>query len=594
MNGNSTTGIRSCLRKVICLLAVSAMSCAAGSVPAAGAPAMEIRLGSGEPSVDRYEEYGYNAAILGDVTQLASFDTTYPGVIAPDSALRKRIDQQRRKFLKEYDRANELGLAVYLMADEVSMPTLILEQLGKKGRTGDPAAMIDFDSPVFWDAYRAKYREVLRAYPRVTAVIVRTGENYSHADEGFTGRTVLDKKYDDDYFRHMQRLIEETRKIVVDEFGRTLVWRTWDLGNEGFHANPAVYDRVLRGLPNRKGLVLAVKNTQTDFWRYNDFNPMIGRGQIDQIVEFQCAREYEGKGAFPDYVGPDHAEAMRKAAAIGVKGVWVWDFGGGWGGPILQNDRWVRLNIEATSRLAQNPGLDPRAIARDWAAKEFGDRAADRVTDLLMLSSDCVRKFMYIEPYARDHHGWKPSLNLMRDDIIRGEVLRQLYDGSKQALPEVYAEKEESVTLATRMRALFESSRTDIVAERGQRVYDESLSSLIYLQGLATVVCHYVNGMFSYYQWQETHDPATAARAQQELLAWRDAWRHYQADVPGLLGVATIYHSQNRTQNPTDASPNRGAMAELCETALHDLVGKSSGHADARPAGGAAALHTSN
>lgn len=544
-----------------------------------GADSMEIRLGSGEISVDRYQDYGYNAAILGDVTQLAGFDATYPGAIAPDSALRKRIEQQRRRFQHEYDRANTLGIAVCLMTDEVTMPTAILERLEKPGGPPGRTPRIDLDSPEFWAAYRAKYREVLQAYPRVASVIVRTGENYSHANEGFTGHTVLDKKYDDAYFRHMQRLIEETRQVVVDEFGRTLIWRTWDLGNDGFHANPTVYDRVLAGLPSRQGLILAVKHTQTDFWRYNDFNPMIGRGGVDQIVEFQCAREYEGKGAFPDYMGPDHAAAMQKAASLHVKGVWIWDSGGGWGGPLLQNDRWVRLNVEATSRLARDPDLSPRAIAEEWAGKEFGTRSAGKVADMLMLSSDCVRKFMYIEPYARDHRGWKPSLNLMRDDIIRGEVLRQLYDGSQQALPEVFAEKEEAVALAARMRALFESARGDIVAERGKGVYDESLSSLIYMQSLAAVMCHYVNGMFSYYQWQDTRNAAAAARARRELLAWRAAWQYYQTQVPKLPGVATIYHSQNRTQNPADGSPDHGAMAELCETALQSLAGKTSGHA---------------
>ena len=538
-------------------------------------PPLELRLGSGEKSVESYREYGYNAAILGDVTQLATFDAACPNVIPEGSDLRNRIEHQRQKFQKEYDRANALGLAVCLMTDEVSLPIPVCNRLSPAG--GE--AGIDFDSPAFWDVYRAKYREVLKAYPRVAYVVVRTGENYSHPDEGFIGRTVSDLSggYDDAYFRHMTRLIEETRKVVVDEFGRTLIWRTWDLGNDGFHANPKVYDRVLTGLTNRTGLVFAIKHTRTDFWDYNDFNPMIGRGGMPAVVEFQCAREYEGKGAFPNYVGPAHAAAMRRAAALGVKGAWIWDFGGGWGGPILKSDRWVRLNIEATTRLAQNPDLSPRAIAEEWAAKEFGAPAATNVAGMLMLSSECVRKCMYIEAYARDHKGWKPSLNLMRDDIIRGAVLKELYDGSKKSLPEVYAEKAEAMALAKQMRTLFESSQADIVAARGQQVYDESLSSLIYLQDLTTVVGHCVNGMFAYYQWQETADPAAAAKARIELLAWRAAWKDYQTEVPELPGAASVYRSQNRTQNPTDHNVDKDTMTELCEAALHKLAAVNAG-----------------
>lgn len=547
--------------------------CWLAAVEMAGATGMALRLGSGEKSVERYREYNYNAAILGDFTQLATFDAAYPGAIPKGSALRERIEQQRQKFQKACDRAGKTGIAAGLLTDEASLPIPILEQIGASGPAGGQSARIDFDDEKFWEAYRAKYREVLKAWPQVAYVIVRTGENYSHPDEGYAGRTVLDRDFDDAYFRHMQRLIEETRKIVVDEFGRTLIWRTWDLGNDGFHANPKVYDHVLAGLPDRKGLIFAIKHTQTDFWRYNDFNPMIGRGGVDQIVEFQCAREYEGKGAFPNYTGPLFAEDMGRAAAAGAKGVWIWDFAGGWGGPLLKSDRWVRLNIESTARLALNPGASPRALAEAWAAQEFGPSAATNVAGMLMLSGECVRKCMYIEAFARDHRGWKPSLNLMRDDIIRGEVLKQLYDGSKNSLPEIFIEKDEAVALAGRMKTLFENSRSDIVAERGEPEYQESLSSLVYLEDLTQVLDHYIKGMFSFYQWQETHQAATATQAQQALLAWREAWQRYQTEVPKLPGVATLYHSLNRTQNPSDPSPAHGAMAELCDAALQTLAG---------------------
>jgi hypothetical protein len=557
---------------------------------------MQLRLGSGEKSVERYHEYNDNAAIVGDLTQLASFDATYPGAIPQGSALRERIEQQRQKFQKARAQAAALGIAVGLMTDEASLPIPILDRMGNSGPDNNLSARLDFDSEKFWEAYRAKYREVLKAYPQVAYVLVRTGENYSHPDEGYIGRTVRDGDIDDAYFRHMQRLIEETRKIVVDEFGRTLIWRTWDLGGDGFHADPKVYDRVLAGLTSRKGLILAVKFTQTDFWRYNDFNPTIGRGGVDQIIEFQCAREYEGKGAFPNYVGPIHAEAMRQAAALGAKGVWIWDFGGGWGGPYLKSDRWVRLNIETTTRLALNPEASPRALAEEWAAKEFGPKSATNVAEMLMLSGECVRKCLYIEAFARDHRGWKPSLNLMRDDIIRGEVLKQLYDGSKDSLPEVFTEKDQAVALAVRMRALFEASRDDIIAERGRREYQDSLSSLVYLEALTQVVDHYIKGMFGFYQWQEAREAATAAQALQELLAWREAWQRYQTEVPKLPGAATIYHSQNRTQNPTDKSPDDGAMAELCEAALQSLAGKTTSPVSAQAIGNpaASALQTRN
>jgi len=245
-------------------------------------------------------------------------------------------------------------------------------------------------------------------------------------------------------------------------------------------------------------------------------------------------------------------------------------------------ERYTEYGYTAASRLAQNCDASPRQIAEDWAAKEFGAKAATNVAEMLMLSAECVRKCVYIEAFAREHRGWKPSLNLMRDDIIRGEVLKQLYDGSKKSLPEVFAEKDEAVALAARTRSLYENSRRDITAERGERVYQESLSSLLYLENLAQVMDHHIKGMFSCYQWQETREAAPAAKAQRELLAWRAAWARHQTEIAKLAGGASIYRSQNRSQNPTDGSSTRGAMAELCEAALQTLAGKTTNHSSAQ------------
>jgi hypothetical protein len=274
-------------------------------------------------------------------------------------------------------------------------------------------------------------------------------------------------------------------------------------------------------------------------------------------------------------VGPEHAAALQKAAGLGANGAWIWDFGGGWGGPFLASDRWVRLNIEATSRLARDPGLSPRALAGEWAAREFGAAAAPKVADMLMLSSECVRKCFYIAPYARAHQGWLPSRNLLRDDTIRGEAvlkeqggLKLLYEGSKSALTEALQEKEEAVQLAARMRSLFESAAESIKAERGEQVYRDSLTGILYLEALTKVVSHYVRGMFLYYHWQETGAAREGAQAREELLAWRQAWQEYQANVPKLPQAASLYRSQNTQERDS----TQGAMADTCEAALRALV----------------------
>jgi len=533
------------------------------------APFQKLWIGSGEKEMRRYLDYGCTATISGDITRLAFFDGVSPSLIPEGSALRAQIERTRGKFKKEYEEAAKLGLSLVAGTDEVALPVPVADWLKAQDKNNKNPVWADWESDCFWQVYRAKYSEVLKTYPKIAYVLIRTGENYSRPEQGYLAQRVMGKAIDDDYFRRMIRLIEETRKVVVDECGRTLIWRTWDLGNDKFHANTNVYDRIIAGVKNRKGLLFSVKHVQTDFWRYNDFNPTIGRGGVEQLIEFQCAREYEGKGAFPNYVGPLHAEDMLKAAERGAVGVWLWHFGGGSGGPKLASDRWTRLNIYATSKLVKEPTASPRKLAEEWAAQEFGSKAASVVADMLMLSPEFVLKFRYIAPYARQHRGWKPSENLMRDDIIRGASLRQLYEGSKHALPEVFSEKEAAVVLARRMRELFELARPDILAERGEKVYQEALSSLLYMESLAKVVCHYVNGMFQYYQWKETRNAAGAAKARETLLAWQAEWRHYTTEIPRLPGVATRYRSANLTSE--EESAGKDTMAGLCEEALKEL-----------------------
>ena len=547
-------------------------------VLSASVACMELRLGSGEKDLTRYRDYGYNAAVLGSFSRLALLDDAAPGALPPDSPLRLKIEKNRRSFAENAIKAAELGLKVCLSTDEIELPAPVFAQLAVATKTGKGTARIDLESEAFWKVYRAKYREVLQAFPQIAYVMVRTGENYSDRTEGeYAGQMIYDRavpRGSDLYVSRMQRLINETRAIVVEECGRKLIWRTWDLGNDGFHASAPLYDRILAGVTQRKGLIFAVKFTQTDYWRYNDFNPCIGRGGVDQIIEFQCAREYEGKGAFPNYVGPEHAVAMRKAQALGAKGAWVWDFGGGWGGPKLASDSWARLNIEATAKLAQDPQADPLKLAEAWAAKEFGEKAAPTVAAMLMLSPKCVLKFQYVAPYARKHRGWLPSRNLMRDDIIRGQnggdegSLRRLYEDSKDALDEALTEKSEAVAIAKQMRELFESAREDIVRDRGQNVYDEAHSSLLYMEALADVMRHYICGMFQYYAWKDAGEADTALKACKELQAWKTAWAHYQEDIGKLSGIATLY----RSLTSQDSKSTRGAMANTCETALAELT----------------------
>lgn len=92
------------------------------------------------------------------------------------------------------------------------------------------------------------------------------------------------------------RLLREN----VCEKGKDVVYRTW--GFDDFQKTKEGYLAVADKVEPHEHLYFAIKHTSGDFWRNRDFNQAIGAGHHKQIVEVQCAREYEGKGAFPNYI----------------------------------------------------------------------------------------------------------------------------------------------------------------------------------------------------------------------------------------------------------------------------------------------------
>ena len=51
--------------------------------------------------------------------------------------------------------------------------------------------------------------------------------------------------------------------------------RTWAVGNSNWGANTERYNAVIDKVKAFDNIIFSVKNTRTDFWRYNLFNPVL-------------------------------------------------------------------------------------------------------------------------------------------------------------------------------------------------------------------------------------------------------------------------------------------------------------------------------
>ena len=166
--------------------------------------------------------------------------------------------------------------------------------------------------------------------------------------------------------------------------------RSWTVGVGQLgrlHVDPRVYDAVLGDIDS-PALIVSTKFTAGDFFSYLPLNPTLATGRHRRIVEFQAKPEFEGFGAFPDFLGDEHARALARASVrqsttssartscrssadrfapdlallYPLHGFWLW----------------TDANVFVASRLAVDPEADVSELARQWARGEIRQRPADR------------------------------------------------------------------------------------------------------------------------------------------------------------------------------------------------------------------------
>jgi hypothetical protein len=273
--------------------------------------------------------------------------------------------------------------------------------------------------------------------------------------------------------------------------GKCLIFRTWDIFADKLHAVPEHYRDVADRVEPHPRLLFSIKHTALDFWRHVKVNECLGQGQHPQIVEVQCQREYEGKGAYPNYVMDGVINGFEEnARKIGladllrnpqIQGIYSWSRGGGWYGPYLKDELWCDLNAYVLAqfvkrhfqdsprpragegqgvRAAMDPSPTEEAIFRDYANQKLGLSATDvdRFRTICTLSARAVLKGRYCEVFDRVlRESLLPVANWMRDDRLGGrEQLAMIleYLDQHQLAGEALGEKAEAVRLWDEIKAL--------------------------------------------------------------------------------------------------------------------------------------------
>jgi hypothetical protein len=447
--------------------------------------------------------------VVPGVLPFINFDSPGGGpVVYPaDDPIRPRHLAWRSHFGELFTLARRRGFQVYLATDMFTL-TPGLERYLRQRFGG-----LDAAQPGVWQTYAAGFDELFRAMPQVTGVVVRVGEGgalfnapgWEYRSE-FGVRTISG----------LRMMLHELLP-VFERHGRTLVLRTWTVGSGelgDLHTNPATYDAALGDIDS-PSLVVSTKFVRGDFYSFLPVNPTLRSGRHRRLVELQARPEYEGFGAFPNYLAALHRTALStlRGANSRIVGAWLWTQAGGplHAGPMSLYPLhgfwlWIDANVYASARLVRDPGADPTALADDWARRTFPrDTAAARaVATMLVDSRGAVERGLYIRPFAeRQLRAFEleapPMLWILEWNQVGGSsvVWTTIYRGVRDSIDAAIADGFAAVAKVRAMRKLLPPGDTGLTAVRRSLIYEESL---------VETLAWYRRAMLAYYRWLDTGD----------------------------------------------------------------------------------------
>jgi hypothetical protein len=324
---------------------------------------------------------GFNGKVffLFESAQLAvnwdEFNTVDKVILPVGSADRAWVDAKRAEITAKYNAAKAEGLQVFAMSDLVLFPKRLVSLYGMSTTMGN----VNNVDTALW--LRRTMKLMFTQFPQLDGIMVRIGETYLNDAPYHQGR--IDSKNDAN--ATIIPLMNLLRDEVCVKLNKKIYFRTWG----SFDTDLNTFLAVSNGVEPHPNLTWSVKHCEGDFHRGNSFSKVMGQGRHPFIVEVQCAREYEGKGAFPNYIANGVIDGFEEHAANPtqslrylwqnsplMRGVWTWSRGGGWEGPYIKNELWCELNAWVMAQWALDPAATEVSLFDRFATEKLGLPAA--------------------------------------------------------------------------------------------------------------------------------------------------------------------------------------------------------------------------
>ncbi|WP_288360068.1 hypothetical protein [uncultured Bacteroides sp.] len=496
---------------------------------------------------EKLASFGMNGMVINEFKfpQCAvSFSKFDKRVFPKGSKERAWVESLTKEIRKQIDECHRNGLHAFYFMDIIVLPRKLVELY--KDEICDEKGKISFEKEKTWEIHRIMLNELFDRFPDMDGLVIRTGETYTHNIPYHIGNGPVNyNKYDTSIGIHA-RLMNLLREEVCVKRNKKIVYRTWCHGY--FHTNPKYYLAVTDRVEPHPSLYMAVKHTQGDYLRTFGFNKTIAVGKHKQVIEVQCQREYEGKGAFPNYVAnavingfEENKNAASPRCLNDVKdstqfyGVWTWSRGGGWFGPYLSNELWCDLNTYVMAQWAKNPTRTEEEVFNEYALQRgVSEETLPYFRRLCLLTPDAIirGRGSLIHPvnvtWTRDHFlGGIGELKWVFDKILKKNMVEEsLYE----------------MKLAVGLwREIVNLSRKVECSDKRMEQYIRTSS--LYGYWLHTIMEQGWIVMLKGYQGDQTgvYDKASIKLA---LEAYDKAWKGYRRLKEENGDCATLYYDQ--------------------------------------------------
>ncbi|UMB53328.1 hypothetical protein MKD41_13435 [Lutibacter sp. A64] len=472
------------------------------------------------------KEMGYNGKVyfLFESPALAiNWESVDAAILPKGTEDRKWVDAKAAQIKKMHAACKAEDIAIYAMSDLVLFPKRLIEKYNIEKTFGNP------NDALTEKLIRAQINEMFDQFPDLDGLVVRIGETYLH-DAPYHKGAINDKTSPQ---KTIIPLINILKEEICEKRDKQLIFRTWG----AFDRNMDDYMAVSNAIEPHKNLIISIKHVEGDFHRSNEFSKVIGQGRHRQIIEIQSAREYEGKGAYPNYIAngvidgfEEHAnmpEAQINSLSEFVEkkpelyaGVWTWSRGGGWDGPYIKDEMWCDLNSWVMAQWGQNTDKSEAFIFNRYATERLGLKGDDvaKFRKLCLLSAEAVVRGRN-STYRDMNPWWTRDQGIAWPMVVKGtnEQKRNLVQKD-----EAIAKWKEIVKLAKSIHWQNKATKNHVVgsSKYGLRLY-EIYRTLIYMK--------------------YADDNGNGKDVQKWIKAYDKAWKNYNKLAKKYSSIATLY-----------------------------------------------------